>query len=127
MARLLGERPFKMHNFSLNSIDSLNFASYLAPNWFYFYEAVGQYLGRSLGVGIKIQQGALSPLEDPLLLEGCWDLAFMCGLPLVQLRHIRPDQFRTIAAPVMQAPRYQGLPLLFCRYYCATRAKLRRL
>jgi phosphonate transport system substrate-binding protein len=99
-----------MHNFLLNS---LSLVSYLAPNWFYFYEAVGRYLGRSLDVQIRVQQGALSPLEDPALLEGIWDLAFICGLPLVQLQRIRPEQFRPIAAPVMRAPRYQGLPFYF--------------
>jgi phosphonate transport system substrate-binding protein len=110
MARLSSKRQFKMHNFSSNS---LSLASYLAPNWFYFYEAAGQYLGRSLGVKTKILQGALPPLEDPALLEGRWDLAFICGLPLVQLRQTQPEPFQPIAALVMQAPRYQELPIYF--------------
>jgi phosphonate transport system substrate-binding protein len=96
-----------------SSVNSLNLVSYLAPNWFYFYRAVEQYLGRSLGIEVSLQQSEFSPLEDLALLRGQWDLAFICGLPLVQLRQIRPDQFLPIAAPVMQAPRYQNLPIYF--------------
>jgi phosphonate transport system substrate-binding protein len=110
MTYLTEERQFKMYKFSLNS---LKLVSYLAPNWFYFYKAVGQYLERSLGIKVSIQQGEFSPLEDLALLREQWDLAFICGLPLVQLRSLRPEQFVPIAAPVMQAPRYQNLPIYF--------------
>jgi phosphonate transport system substrate-binding protein len=99
-----------MQNFSLRS---LSLVSYLAPNWFYFYKAVEQYLGRTLNLETSLQQSVLSPLEDTVLLGGKWDVALICGLPLVQLHRIKPEQFQPIAAPVMAAERYRYRPIYF--------------
>jgi phosphonate transport system substrate-binding protein len=90
----------------------MKIVSYLAPNWFYLYEAVSQSLGRALGIETSIQQGAVDPLDDPMLQTGDWDMAFICGLPLVRLNH-QSGLYQPISAPVMQGTRYQNLPTYF--------------
>jgi phosphonate transport system substrate-binding protein len=41
------------------------------------------------------------------------DIAFICGLPFVQLTLIRSNQLQPLVAPVMQASRYQNCPVYF--------------
>jgi phosphonate transport system substrate-binding protein len=87
--------------------------SYLAPNWFEFYQAVTSYLDRTLGMETQLHQGEYDPLEDPLLLQDQLDLAFICGLPLIRYCQVVPHQLQTLVAPVIQAPRYQDRPIYF--------------
>jgi phosphonate transport system substrate-binding protein len=87
--------------------------SYLAPNWLEFYQAVILYLGRVLGCPADLIVGECDPLNDSRLDEDAIDLAFICGLPFVRYGRLRPRQFRAIAAPVMQAERYQNMPIYF--------------
>jgi phosphonate transport system substrate-binding protein len=87
--------------------------SYLAPNSFWFYQAVGAYLSRALEIDIQITEGACDPLDDLLVLGDRLDLAFICGLPFIRHSHRCPRQWRAIAAPVMNAPRYQQHPVYF--------------
>jgi phosphonate transport system substrate-binding protein len=91
----------------------LKLVSYLAPNLFWFYEAVAAYLGRVLKVETQIVQSELDPLEDPLLQQVRWDIAFICGLPLVRHNRVVDAKLKAIAAPVMQAKRYQNRPVYF--------------
>ena len=95
----------------MSKFDKLRLVSYLAPNMFWFYEAVGAYLGRVLGVETQIVQSQFDPLEDPLMLQEQLDVAFICGLPFVQLN--RSGQMQALVAPVMQASRYQDRPVYF--------------
>jgi phosphonate transport system substrate-binding protein len=94
-------------------LKKLQVISYLAPNWFGFYEAVLAYLGRMLGLETQLKQGECDPLLDPLLLQDQLDLAFICGLPLIRYCQIVSDQLQPVVAPVMQAPRYQNRPIYF--------------
>ncbi|BAZ37088.1 ABC-type phosphate/phosphonate transport system periplasmic component-like protein [Calothrix sp. NIES-4101] len=91
----------------------LEVVSYLAPNWFIFYQAVASYLGRVLGMEIDLSQGKVDSLVDPLLLKDRLDLAFICGLPLIRYCQTAPYQLQTLVAPVMAAPRYQQRPIYF--------------
>jgi phosphonate transport system substrate-binding protein len=91
----------------------LRAVSYLAPNWFEFYQAVVSSLGRRLQVETQLVQAHCDPLNDPLLEQDQWELAFICGLPFVRYQRMAPKQLRAIAAPVMQASRYQNRPLYF--------------
>jgi phosphonate transport system substrate-binding protein len=100
---------FKMHNFSFNT---LSLVSYLAPNWFYFYEAVAQYWGRSLGIPIHLVQSTFDPLEDLALRDDQVDIAFICGLPFVRLQE-QQSTLDLIAAPILQGTRYGGKPVYF--------------
>jgi phosphonate transport system substrate-binding protein len=94
-------------------LDKLRTVSYLAPNLFWFYKAVTDYLGRSLAVPTEIKQSQVDPLADPLLFEQQLDLAFICGLPLVRYHQMAAGRLQVIVAPVMQASRYQNRPIYF--------------
>lgn len=93
--------------------DCLHLVSYLAPNLFWFYQAIGAFWQRSLSVDIHISSGQTDPLHDPLLLNDRLDVAFICGLPFARYNRTVPNQLQTIAAPVMQAARYQNDPVYF--------------
>jgi phosphonate transport system substrate-binding protein len=93
--------------------NSLQIASYLAPNMMGFYAAVGRCLERMLKVNTQIWQSEFDPLEDPKLLQDQIDLAFICGLPFARYAQRMPEHFVAIAAPVMQAERYQNRPVYF--------------
>jgi phosphonate transport system substrate-binding protein len=92
----------------------MQLVSYLAPNLFWFYEAVSAYLSRTLQIETHLKQSEYDPLDDPELLDDRVDLAFICGLPFMRHHQVKPQQLRAIVAPVMQAPRYQNQPV-----YCA--------
>jgi phosphonate transport system substrate-binding protein len=98
---------------SMSSTRQLRLISYLAPNMFWFYQAIAAYLERQLAVETQIHQAEFDPLADPLLLQDQLDLAFICGLPFIRHHRHHPQQLRAIAAPVMQAARYQNRPIYF--------------
>lgn len=91
----------------------MRLVSYLAPNLFWFYEAVGDALQRCLDVDIQIMQGDLDPLEDPDLASDRYDLLFICGLPLTRFSQTAPSQLKPLVAPVMQSERYGSQPIYF--------------
>ncbi|GBE90676.1 phosphate/phosphite/phosphonate ABC transporter substrate-binding protein [Nostoc cycadae] len=91
----------------------LRVVSYLAPNWFWFYEAIVAYLGRILAVETQLQASQYDPLADPILLTDQLDLAFICGLPLVRYGQVVANRLQPVVAPVMEAPRYQNRPVYF--------------
>ncbi|AFY41774.1 phosphate/phosphite/phosphonate ABC transporter substrate-binding protein [Nostoc sp. PCC 7107] len=91
----------------------LRVVSHLAPNWFWFYEAIMAYIGRIVGVETQLQASKYDPLADPILLTEQLDLAFICGLPLVRYHQVVANQLQPIVAPVMEAPRYQNRPVYF--------------
>jgi phosphonate transport system substrate-binding protein len=91
----------------------LRLVSYLAPNLFWFYEAVGAFLGRILKVEIEVVQSPLDPLADPRLLRDQLDIAFICGLPFARYQQINAEQLQLLVAPVMEAARYSNRPIYF--------------
>lgn len=93
--------------------DKLRLVSYLAPNMFWFYKAVGAYLGRVFDVQVHIVQSEYDPLEDPAMLEDCLDVAFICGLPFIRHHRFVPNQLEAIVAPVCQNLRYGDRPVYF--------------
>lgn len=96
----------------MNRPDKLRLVSYLAPNMFWFYEAVGAYLSRVFDVETQIVQSQYDPLSDPVMLQDRLDIAFICGLPFV-LSPVTTGQLKALVAPVMQASRYQDHPVYF--------------
>jgi phosphonate transport system substrate-binding protein len=98
---------------SMPKLDRLKLASYLAPNMFWFYEAVAASLGQALGLEVQILQSDCDPLQDPIFLQDQLDIAFICGLPFIQYYRHTPQQLSAIAAPVMQRPRYRNRPVYF--------------
>ncbi len=109
-----------LENRLLDRQGKLSLVSYLAPNMFRFYSAVGAYLSRVLEIEIEIVQGLDDPLKDPLLREGRLDIAFICGLPFIRHYRVAPNQLKAIVAPVMQAKRYQNHPVYFSDIIVAT-------
>jgi phosphonate transport system substrate-binding protein len=93
--------------------EQLMLVSYLAPNMFWFYSAVGAYLGRVFGVKTHLVQSQFAPLEDPVMLQDQLDIAFICGLPFIQRHQVVPTQLQAVVAPVMQKSRYQNRPIYF--------------
>jgi phosphonate transport system substrate-binding protein len=93
--------------------EKLRLVSYLAPNMFGFYEAVGAYLSRAFGVEAHLVQSQYDPLEDPMMLQDRLDVAFICGLPLARRHRVVSSQLQTLVAPVMQASRYENRPVYF--------------
>ncbi len=91
----------------------LRAVSYLAPNYFGFYQETTAYLGRVLGLETQLHQGEYDPLVDPLLLQDQIDLVFICGLPLIRYCQVVSDQLQTLVAPVMQLSRYYNRPIYF--------------
>jgi phosphonate transport system substrate-binding protein len=87
--------------------------SYLAPNWFWFYEAIAAAFNRALNLNVELSQSQFDPLEDPQLQQDEVDLAFICGLPLMRYQHQSAQQLQALAAPVMRSPRYQDRPVYF--------------
>jgi phosphonate transport system substrate-binding protein len=81
-------------------------ASYLASNWFGFYEAIAQFLQRVLKTDTDIVQRPCDPLDDPLLPNDKFDIILLCGLPFIRHYAQHPTQLQPIVAPVMQAVRY---------------------
>jgi phosphonate transport system substrate-binding protein len=86
----------------------LRFVTYLAPNLLWFYEFVTRYVGRRLGWPTQLTVGdSYQGLADAA------DVAFVCGLPYVELvRHLGPV-VEPIAAPVLAGERYRGRPIYF--------------
>lgn len=91
----------------------LRVISYLAPNWWGFYQAIAAYLSRVLQIGTQLEAGKCDPLEDPLLFQDQIDLAFICGLPLIRYSQIFPDQLQPLVAPVKQSSRYGNCPIYY--------------
>lgn len=104
--------------------DKLKLVSYLAPNSFWLYESVAAQLGRALSTEIQLCQSEVDPLYDPLLQHNQWDLAFICGLPLVKHNRTTAYPLRAFAAPVMHAERYQDHPVYFADVIVRSDSKL---
>jgi phosphonate transport system substrate-binding protein len=97
----------------MTQLDQVRLVSYLAPNMFGFYEAVGAYLSRILGIETQLVQSQYDPLEDPIMLDDRLDLAFICGLPFARRHQVASNQLQALVAPVMQASRYENRPVYF--------------
>ncbi|MBE9181340.1 PhnD/SsuA/transferrin family substrate-binding protein [Oculatella sp. LEGE 06141] len=103
----------------------LTFVSYLAPNWFWFYEAIAAALGRVLTIEPRITQSPFDPLHDPQLQHDQLDVAFICGLPFVRYHRQFPGQLAVLAAPVMRSPRYQSRPVYFADVVVSAASRFR--
>lgn len=91
----------------------LRIVSYLAPNLFWYYKAVGAYLSRKMHVETEIVQSQFDPLDDPALRNDRLDMAFICGLPFARYQRIVAAQLEVLVAPVMAGGRYQNRPIYF--------------
>src|SRR5205085_1511645 len=86
----------------------LQVVTYLAPKLFWFYRYLARYLEKKIDCPTELSVGA-SYDELP----GQVDLAFICGLPYIELARRDGNLFEPIAAPVLKAKRYGGKPIYF--------------
>src|SRR5256885_6409233 len=95
------------------TMSQLQAYSYLAPNLFWFYEAISAAFSRALDRPFHLEASAFDPLEDPALLADAVDVAFMCGLPFTLRNQGQPGQFAVLGAPVPQLARYGDRAVYF--------------
>ncbi len=87
----------------------LRFATFLAPNVLPVYRFIADYVGGKLGCETEIVVG---DTHDQFA-ELRPDIAFICGLPYVQMMNLNPPPVDVLAAPVLQGERYGGKPIYF--------------
>jgi phosphonate transport system substrate-binding protein len=87
----------------------LRFLTFLAPNLFGFYQFITRYLEEKTGHPTALSVG--SSYEE---LVDQADVAFVCGLPYVELaRRGEESPVEPLAAPVLQGERYAGKPVYY--------------
>ncbi|HXG09186.1 MAG TPA: PhnD/SsuA/transferrin family substrate-binding protein [Gemmataceae bacterium] len=86
----------------------LRFVTFLAPNLFAFYQFVTRYLGDRLGLPTELRVG--TSYEE---LTAQADVAFVCGLPYVELTRQGRSPVEPLVAPVLQGERYGGKPIYY--------------
>lgn len=77
------------------------------------YEEITQHLAGQVGIACEPISGLSYETIDAMIQEGTVDLAFVCGLPYVQIARKSAPYVRLLVAPVMKAARYGGVP----KYY----------
>jgi phosphonate transport system substrate-binding protein len=91
-------------------MDRLVFATYLAPTVRPVYEFVARVAGERLGIETELVEGSTC---EPFAGGREGDVAFLCGLPYVELASGREPPFELVAAPVLSGKRYRGRPIYF--------------
>jgi phosphonate transport system substrate-binding protein len=86
----------------------LRFVTYLAPNLFGFYRFIADHAAAQLGYPTEL---AVGTSYEALAQEA--DVAFVCGLPYVELRRRGELPVEPLAAPVLCGRRYGGRPVYF--------------
>lgn len=90
-------------------MDTLRFTTYLAPSVRPVYEFVARAVGARLGVDTELVDGT----SCDRFATGEGDVAFLCGLPYVELATGPEPPFELLAAPVLSGARYGGRPIYF--------------
>jgi phosphonate transport system substrate-binding protein len=85
----------------------LRFVTFLAPNMLPVYRFVSAYVGKRLGCATELCVAA-SYQE-----AASADVAFICGLPYIELNRRGVAALEAVAAPVLSGPRYGGRPIYF--------------
>ncbi len=88
---------------------TIRFLTFLAPNMIPVYEAVARFVGRFVGASTELVTGE----RFDQIGTGPADVAFICGLPYVQLMRLQPAPVELLAAPVPSGARYRGKPVYF--------------
>jgi phosphonate transport system substrate-binding protein len=89
--------------------NALRFVTFLAPNLYSFYEFIAHHAGRQLGLLTELAVGSsyaqLSSQEV--------DVAFVCGLPYVELARGGEAPVEPLAAPILCGKRFGGRAIYF--------------
>jgi len=86
----------------------LQLITHLAPYLLWFYEFISRYLAKELRCPTELSVGT-----DYAQLSGQVDIAFVCGLPYVELTRLGVLRMVPLVAPVLKGERYGGRPLYF--------------
>src|ERR1051326_3303425 len=89
---------------SCRKLKTLRFVTFLAPNLFPFYEFIAHHAGRQLGLSTELAVG--SSYDE--LGSDAVDIAFVCGLPYVEMARAGEAQVEPLAAPVLRGQRFGG-------------------
>jgi len=77
------------------------------------YRAITDHLSKRLGQPLELIHGPAYATIDEMLNSGAVHLAFVCGLPYVQMMESPAPAVRLVAAPVMAGAHYGGQPKYF--------------
>src|ERR1700694_2790711 len=87
----------------------IRFATYLAPNLYPTYRYIAHYVGEKVGLPTTLTVG--HAFDE--FAEGQVDVAFMCGLPYVNMADEPSCPIELLVAPVLLGERYQHRPVYF--------------
>jgi phosphate/phosphite/phosphonate ABC transporter binding protein len=90
-------------------MQTIRFATYLAPNIYDTYACIARYVGEKIGRPATL---IIGQSFDQIALGGV-DIAFMCGLPYATLAETPACPFQLLAAPILHGERYQHRPIYF--------------
>jgi phosphate/phosphite/phosphonate ABC transporter binding protein len=88
-------------------------ASFLGDNMRPVYDRIAAYLGAECGVDTDLLPGMDWGEQNRLLAQGQIEVAFLCGLPYTKLHDQPGAPLTLLAAPVMQAERYEDRPIYY--------------
>ncbi|MEO8973485.1 MAG: PhnD/SsuA/transferrin family substrate-binding protein [Ktedonobacteraceae bacterium] len=94
---------------NMMAVDTLRFATYLAPNIYETYAAIARYVGEQIGQPAQLSVGQ----SFNAFACGQVDVGFLCGLPYTQLADSPDHAIELLAAPVLHGERYQQRPIYF--------------
>jgi phosphonate transport system substrate-binding protein len=89
--------------------NALRFVTFLAPNLYPLYEFIAHHAGCQLGVPTELTVGS-SYAE---LSSEAVDVAFVCGLPYVELSRAGEAPVEPLAAPILRGERFGGQAIYF--------------
>src|SRR5262249_23623247 len=90
-------------------MNTIRFATFLAPVMYPVYEYIAEYAARKLHVSTTLFVG--KTFDQFAKNEA--DVGFICGLPYVDLRDVTPPPIELLAAPVLSPERYTDKPVYF--------------
>src|SRR5262249_33771416 len=89
--------------------NALRFVTFLAPNLYPLYEFIAHHAGRRLGLPTELAVGdSYAQLSSRAV-----DVAFVCGLPYVELARGGEAPVEPLAAPVLRGERFGGRAIYF--------------
>lgn len=90
-------------------MQTIHFATYLAPNIYDTYAYIAHYVGEKIGRPTTLIVGQ----SFDQIAGGQVDIAFMCGLPYATLAESPSRPVELLAAPILCGERYQHKPIYF--------------
>jgi phosphonate transport system substrate-binding protein len=89
--------------------NALRFVTFLAPNLYPLYEFIAHHAGRQLGLPTDLAVGS----SYAQLSSQAVDVAFVCGLPYVELGRGGEAPIEPLAAPILRGERFGGRAIYF--------------